>query len=143
MRAELHGVDAKDAPAGSVLERVFSEAIRLMPPLWLVDRKTTEDVQLRNHVAPAGTNVITSPYVTHRDARFWRNPETFDPDRFLDEHAKDRPKYAYFPFGGGRMRCIGVGLAQLQMKAIAKHVLGRCRLVPLIGHSFEVEPLLG
>jgi cytochrome P450 len=118
--------DLADCP---LLDRAFSESIRLMPPLWLVDRKNAEEVTLGGHTIPAGTNIITSPYVTHRDPALWPQPLRFDPDRFLPEASAGRPKFAYFPFGGGRMKCIGILLAQLEMKAIARHVLRHVRLM--------------
>lgn len=130
-------IDFDDTP---MLEYVFSESIRLSPPLWLVDRKNGETIELGGYMLPAGTNVITSPYVTHRDAVYWPDPERFDPKRFVHERVESRPKYAYFPFGGGRMKCIGIGLAQLEMKAIARHVLDRLNLSPDPFFSHEIEP---
>ena len=136
--------DLADCP---ILERVFNESIRLMPPLWLVDRKNAEPVVLGGYTIPAATNIITSPYVTHRDPRLWPQPLRFDPDRFLPEAAAGRAKFAYFPFGGGRMKCIGILLAQLEMKAIARHVLRHVRLVggapPQLESSFVLRTRAG
>lgn len=126
--------DLADCP---VLDRVFSESIRLLPPLWLVDRKNTEPVELGGHAIPAHTNIITSPYVTHRDPELWPDPMRFDPDRFLPQNSVGRPKYAYFPYGGGRMKCIGILLAQLEMKSIARHALTRLRLHPTAAPKIE------
>ncbi|MEN9867099.1 MAG: hypothetical protein RL748_2689 [Pseudomonadota bacterium] len=127
--------DLADCP---VLERVFSESVRLLPPLWLVDRKNSEAVELSGHTIPANTNIITSPYVTHRDPQLWPDPLRFDPDRFLPGNSASRAKYAYFPYGGGRMKCIGILLAQLEMKSIARHALARLRLTP--GNAPKIEP---
>ncbi|MCW7536891.1 cytochrome P450 [Aquabacterium sp. A7-Y] len=129
--------DLQDCP---VLDRVFNESIRLMPPLWLVDRKCSEPVELGRFTLPAHTNVITSPYVTHRDPELWSDPERFDPDRFLPSAQAGRPRYAHFPFGGGRMKCIGIGLALLELKALLRAVLPVLRLEPGSTVQPELEP---
>jgi cytochrome P450 len=65
-----------------------------------------------------GHSVIVSQYVTHRDPRWWDDPERFDPDRFAPEAEAARPKFAYFPFGGGPRRCIGEQFAWMEGQII-------------------------
>jgi cytochrome P450 len=91
--------------------RVWREALRLYPPLPLFGRTATADVELGGVRLPAGTHVLVSPFVTHRDPAFWRDPERFDPDRFAPERAARRPEFAYFPFSGGRHACLGEQVA--------------------------------
>lgn len=129
-------LDLKDTP---LLEQCFNESMRLSPPLWLVDRKAKASCILGGQRIPAGTNIITSPWVTHRDPRYWATPLRFNPEHF-SAHAPERPKYAYFPFGGGRMKCIGIGLAHLQLKAIVRHALGHFELAPAADHVPQIEP---
>lgn len=98
---------------------VFNEAMRLYPPAWMMARRLLADRAICGYELAAGSVLILSPYVVHRDPRWWPNPEDFRPERWLDETAVDpagegRPRYAYFPFGGGARQCIGNSFAQLE-----------------------------
>ena len=103
--------------------RVFREVLRLYPPAWILSRRATEDVETTAGWVPAGTLVVLSPYVTHRDPDIWAEPDRFDPDRFLPERAEGRDRFAYFPFGGGAHLCIGSHFALVEA-AIAIAMLG-------------------
>ena len=90
---------------------VFSEAMRIFPPVWVVGRRALEDVTIGDYEVPRRTIVIMSQYLVHRDERWWPNAMEFQPERWLDEQLKKaRPKFAYFPFGGGGRICIGDAL---------------------------------
>ena len=91
---------------------VLAESMRLYPPAWIIGRLALEDVEIGGYTIPRGGIAIVSQYVMHRDPRFWPDPEKFDPERFADESA--RPKFAYFPFGGGSRICIGEGFAWME-----------------------------
>jgi cytochrome P450 len=91
---------------------VLAESMRLFPPAWIIGRLALEDVEIGGYTIPRGGIAIVSQYVMHRDPRFWPDPERFDPQRFADESA--RPKFAYFPFGGGSRICIGEGFAWME-----------------------------
>lgn len=84
--------------------------------------------------------MLLSPYVTHRHPGFWDNPEGFDPDRFLDEHVKARPRYAYFPFAGGPRQCIGNAFALMEATIIVAMVVQRYRLQLVSGAQVSPEP---
>ena len=88
---------------------LLSEAMRLFPPAWITARRATEAVTVDGYGIRRGDVVIVSQWVTHRDARFWPEPERFDPTRFLRPPAA--PRFAYFPFGGGTRICVGEGFA--------------------------------
>jgi len=75
-----------------------------------------------------GQSVLVSQYVTHRDPRWWNDPERFDPDRFTPEAEAARPRYAYFPFGGGPRRCIGEQFAWMEGQIILATVAHRYRV---------------
>lgn len=92
---------------------VFAEALRLFPPAWAIGRRTLEDVELGGYTVPKGCVVLLSPYVTQRDARWFPEPEAFRPERWLEED-EARPKFAYFPFGGGARVCIGERFAGME-----------------------------
>ncbi|MGP0172637.1 cytochrome P450 [Pseudomonas sp. NCHU5208] len=130
-------LDLRDFP---LLDQVFSESLRLSPSLWLVDRKTNQETRLGDCLIPAGTNIITSPWVTHRDPALWPDPEHFNPLRFSAGADAQRPKYAYFPFGGGRMKCIGIGLAKMQLRALVSQTLARFELSEDPERPAEIEP---
>jgi cytochrome P450 len=116
LRAVLGGrvPTAEDIPALRVTEGVFAEAMRLFPPAWGLGRKALRDVDLGGFTIPAGAFVVLSPYVTHRDPRFFPDPLRFDPGRFTPEARAARPKFAYFPFGGGARGCIGEPFAWME-----------------------------
>jgi cytochrome P450 len=78
--------------------------------------------------------LLLSPYVLHHHPAFWEHPERFDPERFMPERAAGRPRFAYFPFGGGPRRCMGQSLAMLEMQVILAMLVQayELRLVP--GH---------
>jgi cytochrome P450 len=107
------------------LGRVFHEALRLYPPAWAFARSAIGADVFGGYSIPAGALVVISPYVTHRSPRYWDRPDAFDPDRFLPEHSAHRPKFAYFPFGGGPRQCIGMGVAMMEAPLLLAMILQR------------------
>jgi cytochrome P450 len=91
---------------------------------------------------PRGALVILSPYVMHRDPRFWPEPERFDPGRFTPEAKAGRPQFAYFPFGGGPRRCIGEGFAWMEGVLVIATLAQRWRLRLAPGQRVEPRPLV-
>jgi cytochrome P450 len=90
--------------------------MRLYPPTWIYIRMARQTDRLPSGVdLPAGAKLYLCPWAIHRSARYFDDPLRFDPLRFTDENRKARPKYAYFPFGGGPRICIGQALAKMQM----------------------------
>jgi cytochrome P450 len=123
------------------LESVLKESMRLYPPVWSLARLVTEDDTLGGYRIPARSIVLMSPYITHRDPRFWPNPEGFDPDRWSqpDEH---RPRYAYFPFSGGPRKCIGDVFAMMEAKVVLATLLPKVKLTLAPGETPHPEPLI-
>jgi cytochrome P450 len=103
-----------DYPRLPYTEMVLAEAMRLFPPAWGMGRLSTEDVEIGPWTVPKNQLAIVSPWVTHRDPRFWPDPERFDPLRFTTAAKAARPKMAYFPFGGGSRICIGESFAWME-----------------------------
>src|SRR5262249_5866130 len=122
------------------VERVVTEAMRLYPPAWLVGRRALKEYAIGDHVAPARSIIVTSPYVMQRDDRFFPDPERFDPDRWTPEFRAALPPFAYFPFGGGSRRCIGDAFAWMELVLVASTIAQRwsLRLVP--GHPVGPQP---
>jgi cytochrome P450 len=132
------GVD--DLPNLRYTQAVFEEALRLYPPAWIITRKALADDEIGGYRVPASALVVASPYVTQRQAAFWPDPEAFDPDRFTEAHTAGRPRFAFYPFGGGPRLCIGDQFAMTEAKLIIATVAQRCRLTPAPGHPIAVEP---
>ena len=132
----------EDLPHLKYTEMALAEAMRLYPPAWAIGRKSIEEFQLGGYIIPKGSILILAPYVTHRDARYFSEPERFDPTRFTPEARESRPKFSYFPFGGGARVCIGERFAWMEgvlaLAAVAQK--WRLRLVP--GHRVAPLPLI-
>jgi cytochrome P450 len=111
---------------GEFVRAAIMEGMRLYPPAYNLERLAESDVTLSGYRLPAGTKVVLSPWVTHRHPDFWPEPERFRPDRFLGR--QERPRYAYFPFGGGPRSCIGEHLAMLESTVLLSALLARFRV---------------
>jgi cytochrome P450 len=118
----------------------FEEALRLYPPAWIITRRALGDDELGGYAIPAGALVVLSPYTAQRDPAYWPEPERYDPERFSPEASSGRPRFAYFPFGGGPRLCIGNTFALLEAQVVLSQVAGRYRLEMARGHPVEVEP---
>jgi cytochrome P450 len=95
-------------------DAVINEAMRVYPPVYLIGREATTDLELGGYRVKKGYTVFMSQWVSHRDPRYFPDPEKFLPERWLDESAKKLPKYAYYPFGGGPRVCIGNTFALME-----------------------------
>ncbi len=103
--------------------RCVQEAMRLYPPAWAVGRTAVRRTRVGTWDVPRGANVLVSPWVTHRDPALWPDPLLFDPDRFAPAAERARPRFAYYPFGGGARTCIGAGLAMVEATIILAMVV--------------------
>ena len=124
------------------LEWVIQEAMRLYPPVYTIFREPTEDVTLSGYEVEAGTTLMVPQWGVHRSERFYDDPETFDPERWKPERAKERPRFAYFPFGGGPRHCIGKHLAMLEAQLIVATTAQRYELEFLGETPLELMPSL-
>ena len=131
---------AGDIPKLPYTDMVFSEAMRLYPPAWVLRRQALSDFKVGGYVLPAGSYVVLSQYVLHRDSRFYPQPSRFDPERWTPEAVAARHRFAYFPFGSGTRLCIGQPFAWteglLLIATLAQH--WKLRLAP--GHEVGLEP---
>ena len=105
---------AADVARLSYTEMVFAEAMRMYPPAWTLGRRVLTDYQIGQYVVPAESIVLMSPWVMHHDQRFFPDPFKFDPERWTAEAREARPKFSYFPFGGGPRVCIGEQFAWME-----------------------------
>jgi cytochrome P450 len=95
-------------------EQVFAESMRLYPPAWAMGRQSTVPIELGPYRFPPDTHFFFSQYIMHRSPEYWPDPLTFRPERHTPEARADRPRFTYFPFGGGRRQCIGEGFAWME-----------------------------
>lgn len=105
---------AADMDELSYLTMVLKEAMRLYPSAPVIGRRSVADAEIEGVRIPAGADILVSPWVTHRHPDYWPDPERFDPSRFTPEAEASRPRYAWFPFGGGPRACIGQHLSMLE-----------------------------
>jgi cytochrome P450 len=126
----------------SYVERVVTESMRLYPPAWLIGRRAIADYPIGQYVAQARSILVMSPYIIQRDARYYVEPERFNPDRWTPAFEASLPKFAYFPFGGGPRQCIGESFAWMELILIVATIAQQwdLRLVP--GHPVVLQPLI-
>lgn len=127
-----------DLPQLRVTSRIVTETLRLRPPAWLVTRTVTADTTLGDYPLPAGTIVVFSPYLIHHRPDQYRDPASFDPDRWTDARYSDympRPSNAFIPFGSGARKCIGDQYSCVQAILILATIATRWRLELLPGQK--------
>jgi cytochrome P450 len=133
--------EMRDLPRLTYTDMVIQEAMRLYPPAWQTQREALEDVEIGGYTIKKGSTVMVSPYLAHRDARWWENPDKFIPERFTPENMKDQHKYAYFPFGGGPRICIGNQFAMMEAVLVLATIMQRCEFSLVPGQDIQPAPL--
>lgn len=119
---EVDGLDgaptAEDVRGLEFTDRVLSEAMRLYPPVYTLFRESKVDTRIAGYRIPEGSLIMLPQWVVHRSDRWYDDPLAFDPDRWAPERARERPRFAYFPFGAGPRHCIGKQFSLLEAKLI-------------------------
>lgn len=123
-------------------EQVLTESLRLYPPGWAIGRQAVQEVTLGDVRVPAGALVFMSPYIMHRNPKYYAEPERFDPSRWTPEFKAALPKFAYFPFSGGARGCIGEQFAWMEAMMIVATLCQRWRLRLVPGHPVVPEPVV-
>lgn len=146
MHAELDTVLAgrlptlDDMPRLEYTTMVLSESMRLYPPAWAMGREALEDVSIGPYRLGKGTSVFFSQYMVQRDPRWFPEPDRFIPERFTPEAKAGRPRFAYFPFGGGGRQCIGESFAWMEAMLSLATIAQRWRVRPAEGQKIELQP---
>jgi retinoid hydroxylase len=106
------------------MSNVLKEGERLYPPAHALSRAVVKDIEYAGYIIPAGWYIVIFPSMTHRMPEIYRDPESFDPDRFAPPREEDK-KYPYslIGFGGGVHTCIGMEFANMEMKIILSTLL--------------------
>lgn len=143
LAAELGGrlPTLEDLPKLTYTRQVMQETMRLYPPAWIIPRYTPQGTTIGDHHIAAGTSLLVSPYLAHRDPAQWEDPDRFDPERFNADQSAKRHRMAYIPFGAGGRQCIGMHFAMME-GVFAAAVLAqrlRPRLVP--GHKVQAAAM--
>jgi len=147
LRAEAREGLAIDRPATERLtalrftRQVLMETMRLYPPVWMLERRAVDDHEIGGFHVARGSLVMLSPFVTHRHPAIWDDPERFDPQRFEAGEAERRPRYAFFPFGGGQRVCIGSSFAFMSMALTLATVVDRFHVDFTDTGDIALEPL--
>ena len=122
------------------IDDVLDEILRLYPAGWLGSRVVRHPTTVTGVDLPAGTMVLYSPYLTHRDPELWPEPDAFRPERF----AAGRPAWGFIPFSAGRRTCLGAHLARLMLRtALTPFCAGKLGQVegdPSIRSSITLRP---
>jgi cytochrome P450 len=145
LHAELDRVLAGRAPGLDDLpqlrytEGVFAESLRLYPPAWAIGRRAKQDFSIGEYTIPARSIVLMSPWVVHRDARWFSDPLKFAPERWQSGESESRPKFSYFPFGGGARTCIGERFAWMEGVLVIATLAQRWRLRMASGHRVDTK----
>jgi cytochrome P450 len=121
---------------------VIDESMRLYPPAWGFSRQALADDELGGFRLPRGWLAFVIPFVLHRLPAYWRDPDSFDPERFSPEQSAERPKFAYLPFGAGPRQCIGNQFALIELQLVVATLAQRYRLHVVPGHKVEPWPLI-
>lgn len=118
--------------------QVIDETLRLYPPAWGFTRRAIDEDAVAGYRIPRHAMVLVSTYATHRDPTYWPDPSRFDPERFTPERVAQRPRFAYFPFGGGPRQCIGNAFALMEAQIVVAMIAQRFqpRLIP----GWEARP---
>jgi cytochrome P450 len=141
VRQELDGLpqgripNAEDLQQLAYTRAVLSESMRLRPPAGFLLRKVNKDTEVDGYFLKAGRSAIFSIYNLHHHADFWRQPEQFDPDRFL----LPQKKYSFIPFGTGERICIGSHFALMESQLLLSMIVQHCDLQLLDPNEVEIE----
>ena len=123
-------------------EKVFRESMRLYPPAWTLGRQALADYVIDKYLIPSGSIILMSQYVMHHNARYFPNPEAFDPDRWTKEFKSVLPRFSYFPFGGGIRGCVGEPFAWIEGILVIATVYRKWKMHHDHEHKVELKPLI-
>lgn len=123
-------------------EMVFAESMRLYPPAWILGRRVLNDYEVGDYVVPSGAIILMSPWVMHHDPRFYPEPFEFDPERWTPNARESRPRFAYFPFGGGPRVCIGEPFAWMEGVLLIATIAQEWRMRLAPDQRVQTKPMI-
>lgn len=146
LAAEADAVLAQARPAAECIghleyaRAVFNETMRLYPPVWVLARQCLADDRFEGYFIPKGAMLLISPYVIHHDPRLWKNPQAFQPERFLADEKQAKNDFHFFPFGGGPRQCMGMRFAMMEGPLILALMARKFQLELVPWHRLEMAP---
>ena len=131
-----------DLPRLAYTDTVLRESMRMYPPVWVIGRRALAPFRLGEYELPADTNVLISQLIMHKDARYFPDPDRFDPDRWRagDPRGASLPRFAYFPFGGGPRVCIGAGFGMMEAVLLLATIAQQFRIQTAPGYAAQMQP---
>jgi cytochrome P450 len=123
------------------LRMVLQELLRVYPSAWIIPRQAVADTEIGGVRIKAGSQVLVSPYTTHRLSEFWDRPTEFDPDRWANEKTERRHRYSFIPFGAGPHVCLGQHLFYVEAPLVIANLLSRYR--PVLTNPQKLTPVPG
>ncbi|XP_063079351.1 cholesterol 24-hydroxylase-like [Engraulis encrasicolus] len=118
------------------LNQVLKETLRLYPTAPGTTRRIAKDMVINGIRVPGNCGLLFSSFVSSRLDRFFKDPLTFDPERFNMNAPK--PYYCYFPFALGPRSCLGQNFSQIEAKVAMAKLLQRFDFSLVPGQSFEI-----
>lgn len=133
---------AEHYPRLRYTEMVFAEAMRMYPPAWVIGRRVLNDYQLNGYHVPDRSIILMSQYVAHHNPKYFPEPDRFDPERWTPEAREFRPKFSYFPFGGGPRLCIGESFAWMEGVLVLATLGRKWRMRHSPENKVELQPIV-
>jgi cytochrome P450 len=130
-----------DLPALGYTRAILEETLRLFPPSWMITREARGDDVVGGYPIRRGAQLLISAYAVHRAPELWSEPGRFDPDRFVD--APERPRFSYFPFGGGPRICLGDQYALTEMQLVLARITQKLALSLAPSTRIEAHAQIG
>ena len=131
-----------DLPNLPFTDRILTESLRLYPSIWFWSRMAFQPFALGGYDIPAGAVLAAPQLIVQRDARWFDDPQSFQPDRWTPEFRQQLPRYAYYPFGGGPRQCIGEGFAWMEAKLILATIGQKWAMRHDPRHRIKMLPLI-
>ena len=129
-----------DLPNLTYTRKIISESLRLYPPVYLLDRITTDTWEVGGYAIPKGKFLMLAPYSMGRHPEFYPDPDRFDPERWTAEEVAKRPRFAFYPFGGGPRICIGEHFAWTEMILVVATIAQHWRLATTDQTTGDFKP---
>jgi cytochrome P450 len=133
---------SEDFPKLEYTIKILTESMRLYPPAWALGRQAINDCSIDRYTVKAGSIILMSQFVMHRNPLFFAEPDRFYPERWTPEFKRQLPKFSYFPFGGGKRGCIGESFAWLEAVLLISTICRTWKMVVIPGHNIALKPLI-
>lgn len=131
---------AEDLSSLTYTNAVVQEAMRLYPPAWAIGREAIEDVEIQGTFVPKGTQIFLPPWVVHRDPRWYKSPNKFLPERWMEKPVSMRHRFEWMPFGGGARICVGNHFAMMEANLLLATLMQHVTFSPVHQEPLELTP---